>query len=166
MSAEWRAPQNKYITNKKQHLTVFCRQSYYMDQSPVFTKTLKLAIYIYPHTYIYYIYIYIYILYIYIYILYIYIYIYIYYIYIYIYTYINRNTIKQNVQNDGKWKQSSAIKQPLETLFLTTKMYTDFTTDVIWMNAMCAVSLVSRLRTVADAFRPLRTHQCYWTTEG
>ena len=60
-----------------------------------------------------------------------------------------------------QWKQSSAIKQLLETLLLAIKMCTDFTTDVIWMNTMCAVSLASHLKTVADGFRPLRTHQCY-----
>ena len=40
-------------------------------------------------------------------------------------------------------------------------MCTDFPTDVIWINTMCAVSLVNHLRAVADAFRPLRTHQRY-----
>ena len=43
-------------------------------------------------------------------------------------------------------------KQLLETLFLAIKIYTDFTTDVIWMNTMCAVSLLNHLRAVADAF--------------
>ena len=33
--------------------------------------------------------------------------------------------------------------------------------DLIWKNIMCAVSLANRLRAVADAFRPLRTHQRY-----
>ena len=36
-------------------------------------------------------------------------------------------------------KQSSAIKQLLEPLFLAIKMYTGFTTDGICMNTMCAV---------------------------
>ena len=40
-----------------------------------------------------------------------------------------------------RWKQSSAIKQLLETFFLTIKMCTDFTTDVIWINTICAVSV-------------------------
>ena len=31
----------------------------------------------------------------------------------------------------------------------------------VWMNAMYAVSLANHLRAVADAFRPLRTHQRY-----
>ena len=44
-------------------------------------------------------------------------------------------------------------------------MCTDFTTDFIWMNTMCAVSLANHLRAVADPFRPLRTHQRYWTTD-
>ena len=60
-----------------------------------------------------------------------------------------------------RWKQSSVIKQLLETLFLAIKMRTDFPRDVIWINTMCAVSLANYLRAVADAFRPLRTHQCY-----
>ena len=45
---------------------------------------------------------------------------------------IYRNTIKYA----KRWKQSSAIKQLLETLFLAIKMYTDFPTDVIWINTM------------------------------
>ena len=61
-----------------------------------------------------------------------------------------------------RWKQSSAIKLLLETLFLAIKMCTDFPTDVIWINTMCAVSLGNHLRAVADAFRPLRTHQHRW----
>ena len=60
-----------------------------------------------------------------------------------------------------RWKQSSAIKQLLETLFLAIKMCTGFTTDGMCMNTMCAVSLANHFRTVADAFRPLRTHQHY-----
>ena len=35
-------------------------------------------------------------------------------------------------------------------------MCTGFTTDGIYMNAMCAVSLESRLRAVADAFPPFK----------
>ena len=64
-----------------------------------------------------------------------------------------------------RWKQSSAIKQLLGILFLAIKMYTGFTTAGICMNTMCAVSLVNHFTAVADMFRPLRTHQCYWTTE-
>ena len=56
------------------------------------------------------------------------------------------------------WKQSLAIKQFLKTLFLAIKMCTDFPADVIWMNAMCAVSLANHLRAVADRFHFLRTH--------
>ena len=52
--------------------------------------------------------------------MYIYIYICVY-IYIYIYIYI------------------LAIKQILETPFHTIKMFTGFTTDVLWMNTKCAV---------------------------
>ena len=51
-----------------------------------------------------------------------------------------------------------SIKQLLETLFLTIKMCIGFTIDGICMNTMCAVSLTSHLRAVADVFRPLRTH--------
>ena len=43
-------------------------------------------------------------------------------------------------------EQSSAIKQLLETLFLAIEMCTDFPTDVIWINTMCAVSLANHLR--------------------
>ena len=38
-----------------------------------------------------------------------------------------------------RWKQRSAIKQLLETLFLAIKMRTSFTTDGICMNTMCTV---------------------------
>ena len=44
-------------------------------------------------------------------------------------------------------------------------MCSDFLTDVKWISTLCAVSLANHLRAVADAFRPLRTHQCYCTTE-
>ena len=54
-----------------------------------------------------------------------YIYIYIY-IYLYIYIYIGTQS-----KCTKRWKQSSAIKQLLETLFLAIKMCTDFTTDVL-----------------------------------
>ena len=54
-----------------------------------------------------------------------------------------------------RWKQSSVIKQLLETMFLAIKMCTDFTTDVIWTNTMRAVSLANHLRAVTDAFHPL-----------
>ena len=33
------------------------------------------------------------------------------------------------------------------------------------LKTMCAVSLANNFRIVADAFRPLRTHQRYWTPE-
>ena len=36
-------------------------------------------------------------------------------------------------------------------------MCTGFTTDVIWINKICAVSLANHLRGVADRFCPLRT---------
>ena len=75
----------------------------------------------------------------------------------YVYLYIYRNTIKCT----KRWQQSSAIKQLLESLFLAIKMCIDFPTDVIWISTMCAVSLSNHLRAVADAFRPLRTHQRY-----
>ena len=77
-------------------------------------------------------------------------------VYIYIYIYIGTQS-----KCTKRWKQSSAIKQLLDTLFLAIKMCTDFPTDVIWMNTMCAVSLANHLRAVADAFRLLRTHQRY-----
>ena len=60
-----------------------------------------------------------------------------------------------------RWKQSSAIKQLLETLFLAIKMCTDFTTDGICTKTMCTVSLANHLRAIADAFCFLRTHQRY-----
>ena len=81
--------------------------------------------------------------------------------YIYIYIYVYRNTIKCT----KRWKQSSATKRLLETLFFAKKMCTDFPADVIWINTMRAVSLANHLRAVADAFRPLRTHQRYRTAE-
>ena len=48
--------------------------------------------------------------------------------------------------------QRSAIKQLLETLFLTIKMCTGFTTDGICESTMSAVSLTNHLRTVVDVF--------------
>ena len=33
-------------------------------------------------------------------------------------------------------------------------------------DSVCVVSLANHLSVVADAFRPLRTHQCYWTFES
>ena len=100
---------------------------------------------------------------------------YIIYIYIYIYTYslliastllvVNAENPKIYVGTQSKcskrWKQSSAIKQLLETLFLAIKMCTGFIADGICMNTMCAMSLANHLRAVADAFRPLTTHQRY-----
>ena len=60
------------------------------------------------------------------------------------------------------WKQSSAIKQLLEPLFLAIKICTGFTTDGICMNTMCLVPLANHLRAVAEAFPPLRiSHQRY-----
>ena len=57
-------------------------------------------------------------------------------IYIYIYT---RTQAKYTEQ----WKQSSAFKQLLETLFLTIKKCTGFTIDVIWVNTkMCSVTSI------------------------
>ena len=91
------------------------------------------------------------------------IYIYIY-LYIYIYMYVCIGTQWKCIK---RWKQSSAIKQLLETLFFAIKMWTGctgFTTDDTCMNTICAVSPANHLRAVADAFRPLRTHQRYWTT--
>ena len=72
--------------------------------------------------------------------------------------YIYPNTTKMH-KPMKQGKQSFPIKQFIETLFLAIKMC--FTTDVIWMNAMCVVSLANCLRAVADAFRPLRTFQRY-----
>ena len=95
--------------------------------------------------------VYIYI-YMFIYMVYIYIYIYIYIIYVYIYI----SEHKQNAQNTKRWKQSSAIKQLLETVLLAIKMCTDFITDVIWMNT---VSLANDLKAVAGAFRAIRRDQ-------
>ena len=60
------------------------------------------------------------------------------------------------MQKDGN---SSDIKQLLGTLFLAIKMCTGYTTDGIYINTMCAVSLANHLRAVADAFHPLKTHQ-------
>ena len=38
-------------------------------------------------------------------------------------------------------------------------MRTDFTTDIIWMSTLCAVSLVNQVRAAADVFCPVRIHQ-------
>ena len=40
---------------------------------------------------------------------------------------------RKTIKSTKRWKQSSAIKQLLETLFLAIKMRTDFPTDVIWI---------------------------------
>ena len=40
-----------------------------------------------------------------------------------------------------QWKQSSATKWLLETLFFTITMCTGFSTDSLCMSTMCAVSL-------------------------
>ena len=65
-----------------------------------------------------------------------------------------------------RWKQSSTIKQLLQTLFLAIKICTGFITDGMSMNTLCAVSPANHLRAVADAFRPLRlistTEQLRW----
>ena len=83
-------------------------------------------------------------------------------IYIYIYIYIGTQ-----LKCTKRWKQRAEplIKQLLQTLFLAKKMWTGFTTDGTCMNTMCAVSLAIHPRAVADAFRPLRTHQRYRTSE-
>ena len=53
------------------------------------------------------------------------------------YVYVSEHS--QNAQNDGK--QSSAIKQLLETLLVAINMYTSFNTDVIWRNTrVCSVT--------------------------
>ena len=64
-----------------------------------------------------------------------------------------------------RWKQSSDIKQLVKNPFIIIKMCSEFPTDIIWMNIMCAAPLANHLRAVADAFRPLRTYQRYWTIE-
>ena len=51
------------------------------------------------------------------------------YVYIYIYIYIFIYILTQP-KCTKRWKQRSAIKQLLETLFLAIKMCTDFPTDV------------------------------------
>ena len=78
--------------------------------------------------------------------MYIYVYIYIIYIYIYIYTYIYIYIYRDKIKIHKT--MGSVIKQLLETLFLAIKVWTDFTTDVIWMNTMYAVSLANHLKTV------------------
>ena len=70
---------------------------------------------------------------------------------IYTYIYICLHYIGTQSKCTKRWKQSSVIKLLLKTLFLTIKIYTDFTTDVIQINTVCAVSLANHLRTVADA---------------
>ena len=45
---------------------------------------------------------------------------------IYIYTCMYVSEHKQNAQNTKRWKQSSAIKQLLETVLLTIKICTDY----------------------------------------
>ena len=109
----------------------------------------------------------IYIQYIYIFNIYIYIYIcmyvciYIQYIYIqYIYIYIGTQE-----KCTSQWKQRSPFKWLLETLLLAIKMSTGFTADLIWIygwTQKCTVSPANQRRAVADAFRPLRTHQRNW----
>ena len=51
------------------------------------------------------------------------------YVYIYIYIYI---CIGTQVKCTQLWKQSSSFKQLLETLLLTIKTCTGFTTDATW----------------------------------
>ena len=63
------------------------------------------------------------------------------------------NTIK--MQKTKQWKQGSAIKQLLETLFLDKKIWTCFTIDGICMNTICALSLANHLRDVALIQRQL-----------
>ena len=57
------------------------------------------------------------------------------------------NTIK--MQKTKQWKQGSAIKQLLETLFLDKKIWTCFTIDGVCMNTICALPLANHLRDVA-----------------
>ena len=66
----------------------------------------------------------------------------------------NRINGTQSKCTKRRKKQSSAIKKLLEILFVTVRMCTGFTTDVLWTKAICTVSLANNLRaTVADAFR-------------
>ena len=59
----------------------------------------------------------------------------------------------------------SAVKQLLEALLLAIKMCTDLTTDLYGWTPKCAGSLANHLRSVADVFFALRTHQRNWTSE-
>ena len=63
------------------------------------------------------------------------------------------------------WKQTSAFKRLLEILLLALKVCTGFTTDAMWVNTKLYSVTSKPTKTVADAFRPLRAHQCYWTIE-
>ena len=76
-------------------------------------------------------------------------YIYILYIYIYkfIYIYIYISEHKQNAHNDGS--RAQPLKRLFKILFLAIKKCTGFTTDVIYCNTKCAVSLANQLRAVA-----------------
>ena len=51
---------------------------------------------------------------------------------------------------------SSSFKQLLEVLRLAIKMYTGFSTDVIWVNTK--VCIITSEPTVTDAFGPLKIH--------
>ena len=83
--------------------------------------------------------------------------------YIILYYYYITDIIYIRTQSKYKkrWKQSSAIKQLLETVPRHRKTCTGFTTCGICMNTMCGVSLTNHLRAVADALHPLRTYQRY-----
>ena len=76
------------------------------------------------------------------------------------YKYISEDN--QNAQND---KSNFSHEKFLETPFHSIKMCTGFTTDVIWINTICAVSLANHLSGAADRFCPLRTHQQFRKSE-
>ena len=87
----------------------------------------------------------------------------IYVLYIHIHTYMIDRSIDRYNRAQSKctkpWKQSSAIEQLLETLFLTINMCTGFTTDGICMSRMCAVLLANHIRAVAGA-KMLMSKKC------
>ena len=67
----------------------------------------------------------------------------------------------QNTQNDG----NRALSLSRFRNFGPCYKDVSWAPHVIWMNAIYVVSLAKHLSVVADAFCPLRSHQCYWTTE-
>ena len=77
-------------------------------------------------------------------------------IYIYICMYVSEH--KQNAQNTKRWKQSSAVKQLLETVLLAIKICTDFNTSLQMIYGR-TVSLANDITAEADAFHRIRTHQ-------